>query len=91
MFFFIILLKFLISSFNMINMKLANYIRKCLIERGNMQMKELAERTNQTQQNLANKMRTDDFKMSELEKIAAALDADLRVQFIDRKSGEPII
>ena len=35
-------------------------------------MQELSEKTEQTQQNLTNKMRNNNFKTSELEKIAAA-------------------
>ena len=31
------------------------------------------------------------FKVSELEKVADALDADLKIVFIDRQTGEPII
>ncbi len=52
---------------------------------------ELAERTKQSQQNLTNKLRRNDFKTSELERIAAALDAELDIRFVDRQSGRPII
>lgn len=52
---------------------------------------ELAERTKQSQQNLNNKLRRNDFKASELEKIAQALDAELDIKFIDKESGKPII
>ena len=63
----------------------------CCIERNNMQMKELSEKTEQTQQNLTNKMRNNNFKTSELEKIAAALDSHLEIKFIDNATGQPII
>lgn len=54
-------------------------------------MKELAEKTEQTQQNLTNKMRGNNFETSELEKIAAALDSRLETKFIDNITGKPII
>ena len=54
-------------------------------------MKELSEKTEQTQQNLTNKMRNNNFKTSELEKIAAALDSYLEIKFIDNATGQPII
>ena len=71
-------------------MDIAKEIRICLLQRGNMQMKELAEKTGQTQQNLTNKMRGNNFKISELEKIAAALDTRLEVKFIDNETGKPL-
>lgn len=71
-------------------MDIAKEIRICLLQRGNMQMKELAEKTGQTQQNLTNKMRGNNFKISELEKIAAALDTRLEVKFIDNATGKPL-
>lgn len=71
-------------------MDIAKEIRICLLQRGNMQMKELAEKTGQTQQNLTNKMRGNNFKISELEKIAAALDTRLEVKFIDNGTGKPL-
>ena len=72
-------------------MDIAKYIRMCCIERNNMQMKELSEKTEPTQQNLTNKMRNNNFKTSELEKIAAALDSHLEIKFIDNATGQPII
>lgn len=51
-------------------------------------MAELARRTGQTAQNLNNKYKRNVFKVSELEKIAAALDCDLKISFIDKATGE---
>ena len=31
------------------------------------------------------------FKIAELERVAEALDAELKISFIDKDSGEPII
>ena len=43
-----------------------------------------------TPQNLNNKMKRDDFKESELRKIADALGVDLVIKFVDRETGEEI-
>lgn len=56
-----------------------------------MSESELARRMGQTPQNLNNKYKRDAFKVSELERVADALDADLQIKFIDRNSREPII
>lgn len=67
------------------------YIRLCCVKKGNISESELARRMGQTPQNLHNKYQRDAFKVAELERIADALDADLQIKFIDRKSKEPII
>ena len=67
------------------------YINLCRVKRGNISEAELALRTGQTPQNMNNKYKRNTFKISELEKIADALDSDLKISFIDRESGEPII
>lgn len=59
--------------------------------RDNISESELARRMGQTPQNLNNKYKRNTFKVAELERIADALDADLQIKFIDRKSKEPII
>ena len=67
------------------------YINLCRVKRGNMSEAELARRTGQTPQNMNNKHKRNTFKVSELEKIAEALDAELKILFIDKETGEPII
>ena len=74
-----------------INMEIREYIRLCCVKRGNMSEAELARRTGQTPQNLNNKYKRNTFKISELEKVAEALDAQLVVTFVDKETGEPII
>ena len=74
-----------------INMEIREYIRLCCVKRGNMSEAELARRTGQTPQNLNNKYRRNTFKISELEKVAEAMDAKLVVTFVDKETGEPII
>lgn len=72
-------------------MDIREYINLCRVKRGNMSEAELARRTGQTPQNLNNKYKRNTFKISELEKVAEALDADLKIVFIDKQTGEPII
>lgn len=70
-------------------MDIAKNIKICLLQK-KIQMKDLAERTNQTQQNLTNKMRSNNFRVSELEEIAAALNAKLEVKFIDNETNQAL-
>ena len=72
-------------------MDVREYINLCRVKRGNISEAELARRTGQTPQNMNNKYKRNTFKVSELEKIAEALDAELVIQFVDRETGEPII
>jgi hypothetical protein len=67
------------------------YIDLCRVKRGKISEAELARRTGQTPQNMNNKYRRDTFKISDLEKIAEALDAYLQISFIDKETGKPII
>ena len=67
------------------------YINLCRVRRGNMSEAELARKTGQTPQNMNNKHKRNTFKVSELEKIAEALDAELKILFIDKETGKPII
>lgn len=67
------------------------YINLCRVKRGNITEAELARRTGQSPQNMNNKYKRNTFKISELEKVAEALDADLKISFIDKESGEAII
>lgn len=67
------------------------YINLCRVKRSNMSEAELARKTGQTPQNMNNKHKRNTFKVSELEKIAEALDAELKISFIDKETGEPII
>lgn len=71
-------------------MNIADDIKVILIRRKST-LSELAERTGQSQPNLTNKMKRNDFKTSELEKIAAALDSHLEIKFIDNATNQPII
>lgn len=72
-------------------MDISEYIDLCLVKRGRISHAELARRTEQKPQVIFKKFKNGTFKISELEKIAAALDADLRIEFIDKTTGKPII
>lgn len=67
------------------------YINLCRVKKGNMPEAELARRTGQTPQNMNNKYKRNTFKISELQKVADAFNAYLKIQFIDKETGEPII
>ena len=67
------------------------YINLCRVKHGNMSEAELARKTGQTPQNMNNKHKRNTFKISELEKIAEALGAELKISFIDKETGKPII
>lgn len=71
-------------------MDIREYIKLCLVKRGITEA-ELARRTGQTRQNLSNKYSRGIFKNTELEKIAAALNASFEIRFIDNETGKPII
>lgn len=51
---------------------------------------DLAKTLNTSSQNLSNKLRNDNFRESELQEIAEALDCDLDVSFTLRDTGEKV-
>ena len=67
------------------------YINLCRVKKGNITEAELARRTGQTPQNMNNKYKRNTFKVSELEKVAEALEADLKISFVSKDTGKPII
>jgi transcriptional regulator with XRE-family HTH domain len=75
----------------MSKMSMAEKIRIMRVKRGNLSERDLAARMGDTPQNLNNKMKRDDFRLSELEKIASALGYKLDVRFIDEETGEVFI
>lgn len=62
---------------------------KILAKRSNIALFQVAERSGQTRQNLANKLSRNDFKISELKRIADALGVGLEVNFV-LPSGERV-
>lgn len=67
-------------------MDMTERIRIMLVKRGNMSESELARKIGTSPQNLHNKFKRNNFSTSELEEIAAALDCDLRIDFIDKET-----
>lgn len=65
-------------------------IRNARFKRGNMSERELALKMGDTPQNLNNKMKRDDFKVSDLQRIADALEVTLVVKFVDPYTGEEL-
>ena len=64
---------------------------KILCVKRKITLKELSERTGQTNHNLWNKMTRNDWKQSEVKKVMDALDVTITSQIIDNKTGKPII
>lgn len=71
-------------------MSMAEKIRIMRIKCGNMSERDLAARMGATPQNLNNKMKRDDFRINELEKIASALGYKMEIKFIDSETGESL-
>ena len=65
-------------------------IKRLLIEKG-INTVELARRLECGTANIYNKYKRNNFSVNEIEEIADALGADLKISFIDRETGEPII
>lgn len=71
-------------------MSMAEKIRIMRVKRGNLSERDLAARMGETPQNLNNKMKRDDFRISELEKIVSALGYKMEIRFIDTDTGEEL-
>jgi len=71
-------------------MSMTEKIRIALIKR-NMSITELAEKLGSSSQNLSGKLKRDNFSENDLKEIAAILDCDLEINFIDNKTGKPLI
>ena len=67
------------------------YINLCRVKKGNMTEAELARQIGQTPQNMNNKYKRNTFKISELQKVAEAMDAELKITFVDKETNKPII
>lgn len=63
---------------------------RTLAKRQKKTLGDIAEALGQSRQNFSNKMTRDNFTVKELEDIAAALDCELRVQFVSKSSGETL-
>lgn len=61
---------------------------KIVMKRRGLTLGDLAEKTNQSRQNLSNKMKRDNFSEKEIKEIAEILDCDYEASFVMRDSGE---
>ena len=61
---------------------------KIIVKRKGMKLEDLASKTEQTRQNLSNKLARDNFTEKEIKKIAEALDCDYEAYFVLREPGE---
>lgn len=67
----------------------AKEIKRILLEK-DISQAELASKLGISAPNLNAKLKRDKFKTFELRAIAEALDCDLRIQYIDKDTNEPI-
>ena len=61
---------------------------KIVMKRRGMTLGDLAEKTNQSRQNLSNNMTRDNFSEKEIKEIAEVLNCDYEASFVMRDSGE---
>lgn len=71
-------------------MNMNENIRIACVKRS-ISIAELARRSGQTPQNFNQKMKINNFKVEELEKIASALDCDLEIRFVDKVTRETLV
>lgn len=71
-------------------MGLSEKIRILLVKRGNISEAELARRLGSSPQNLNNKMKRDNFTISDLVDIATALGCTFEATFTMNDTGEKI-
>ena len=64
---------------------------KILCVKRNTTVAELSVKMGHSKQNLFNKLHRNDMKISDLEKIAAATDSKLKLDILDKKTGESIV
>lgn len=63
---------------------------RILAKRKGKSLGDIADLTEQSRQNLSNKMKRDNFTIAELKKIASALDCTVNITFSDIETGEQI-
>ncbi len=63
---------------------------KILLKRRGMTLGDLADKTNQSRQNLSNKMTRDNFSEKEIKEIADALNCEYEASFVMKDSGEKL-
>lgn len=66
-------------------------IIKIICVKRNITVAELSVKMGFSKQNLFNKLYRNDMKVSDLEKILAALDCELKICVLDKESKQPIL
>lgn len=69
-------------------MNIAEYIKICCVKCGDISQSTLSERVGDSRQNFSQKMKLNNFKVSDLEKIASALGAELEIKFVKSDTKE---
>lgn len=64
---------------------------KILCIKKNISIAELSVKLGNSKQNLFNKLYRNDMKISDLEKIATALNCELKINFIDKENRENLV
>lgn len=72
-------------------MDILEYMKICCIKKQIPSLRQAGLKAGISPQNLNWKTKKGTFYLSDIEKIADALGADVKIQFIDRKTGEAII
>jgi len=63
---------------------------RVILNRRNMTLAQLAEKTGQSRQNMSNKMSRDNFTEKDLKEIAEALDCTFNAVFTMKDTGEEV-
>ena len=63
---------------------------KIVMKRRGMTLGDLADKTNQSRQNLSNKMTRDNFSEKEIKEIAEVLGCEYEASFVMRDTGEKL-
>lgn len=72
-------------------MDIIKYVKLCCLKQNDISLRQAAIKAGITPQNLSNKIARNSFYVRDLENLANALDSDMEIKFIDRKTGKPII
>ncbi|KNZ41385.1 transcriptional regulator [Acetobacterium bakii] len=70
-------------------MSMTEKIKIAMLKR-NMSLKDLAEKLDQSPQNISGKFKRDNFKEEELKEIAGALDCTINIEMVMNDTGERI-
>lgn len=71
-------------------MNIAETIKILLVKRGGLSNAALARKLNTSPQNFYGKMSRNNFSVKELEKIASVLNCELKIEFLDKNTGESL-